>query len=45
MEPVNTYRKFFFPTGASTTVNPIGESEQKPFSDAIGARKAGHDNG
>jgi hypothetical protein len=31
-----TYRKFVFPVGASTTVNPIGESVQPDF---------GHDKG
>jgi hypothetical protein len=39
------YRKFLFPAGASTTVNPIGESVQDPECVAVGALDAGHDNG
>jgi hypothetical protein len=42
---MQAYRKFFFPTGASTTVNAMGESAQMPGSGPNAVLDAGHDNG
>lgn len=44
-EKVYAYRKFFFAVGASTTVNPMGESIQALDSVPGVALAAGHDNG
>jgi hypothetical protein len=44
-EQVYAYRKFLFPMGASTTVNPMGESVQRLDSVPDVVLAAGHDNG